>query len=90
MTSAALPRAPQGQAAQMMQAMAAPQRQTCAVRLVDRRTGLTHRINGSPLLVFTKAPEAAAAELLAGRDPAVWEARIETVEPHAQGARGRT
>ncbi len=85
MTAAALP---QGQAAQMMQAMAEPLRQTCAVRLVDRRSGLTHRINGSPLLVFTKAPEAAADELLAGRDPAVWEVRIEAVETHVRGAGG--
>jgi hypothetical protein len=49
----------------------------CAVRLVDRRTGQTHRINGSPLILFTQRPEEAATELLAGRDPLVWEARIE-------------
>lgn len=49
----------------------------CAVRLVDRRTGQTHRINGSPLILFTQRPEEAASELLSGRDPLVWEARIE-------------
>jgi hypothetical protein len=56
----------------------------CAVRLIDRRTGQTHRINGSPLVVYTRDPEAAAAELLAGRDATVWEARI---EPLSQGNR---
>ncbi len=52
-------------------------RQPCLVRLVDLRTGLTHRVNGSPLLRVTQAPAEAAAELLAGRDARVWEARIE-------------
>ena len=50
---------------------------TCIVRLIDRRTGRPHRINGSPLVLFTRRPEEVAAELLAGRDPTVWEARIE-------------
>jgi hypothetical protein len=50
-----------------------------AVRLIDRRTGLTHRVNGSPLVLFTKRPAEAVAELLAGRDARVWEARIEPV-----------
>ncbi len=60
-------------------AMDAPVRQACAVRLVDRRTGLTHRINGSPLILFTKSPALAVAELLSGRDARVWEARIELI-----------
>jgi hypothetical protein len=50
-----------------------------AVRLIDRRTGLTHRVNGSPLVLFTKRPAEAVAELLSGRDARVWEARIEPV-----------
>jgi hypothetical protein len=54
-------------------------RQACAVRLIDRRTGLIHRVNGSPLVLFTRSPDLAAAELLAGRDAAVWEARIEPI-----------
>ena len=57
---------------------------TCAVRLVDRRTGATHRVNGTPLVLFTRRPDEAVAELLAGRDPTVWEARIEPIE---QGGR---
>lgn len=52
---------------------------TCAVRLIDRRTGAVHRVNGTPLVVFTRAPEEAAAELLRGRDGAKWEARIDTM-----------
>lgn len=53
--------------------------QACAVRLVDRRTGLTHRVNGSPLVLFTRNPAEAVAELLSGRDARVWEARIEPI-----------
>lgn len=79
MTAAALTLSPLGQAGLTMSAMTAALRQTCAVRLIDRRTGQTHRINGSPLVMFTKAPEEAAAELLAGRDASVWEVRIEPV-----------
>lgn len=52
-------------------------RAACAVRLVDRRTGLTHRVNGSPLVLFTKNPAEAVAELLSGRDTRVWEALVE-------------
>lgn len=52
---------------------------TFAVRLIDRRTGASHRINGTPLVLYTRRPHDAAADLLAGRDPAVWEARIEPI-----------
>lgn len=52
---------------------------TCAVRLIDRRTGTAHRINGTPLVIFTREPGVAVAELLDGRDLSVWEARIETL-----------
>jgi hypothetical protein len=45
----------------------------------SRRTGRTHRVNGSPLVLFTKNPNEAVAELLAGRDARVWEARIEPI-----------
>jgi hypothetical protein len=51
-----------------------------AVRLIDRRTGQTHRINGRPLVLFTRNPAQAVADLLEGRDAAVWEARIEPIE----------
>lgn len=69
--------------------MAVMQVRACAVRLIDRRTGRTHRINGSPLVLFTRDPEAAVAELLAGRDAAVWEARIEPIgtDTHKGGGR---
>ena len=68
---------PIGQAGRAMSAMPTPLSQACAVRLIDRRTGQTHRINGSPLVLFTKTPDLAVAELLSGRDATVWEARIE-------------
>ena len=51
----------------------------CAVRLFDRRTGAPHRINGRALVIFTREPGVAVAELLDGRDPSVWEARVETL-----------
>jgi hypothetical protein len=54
---------------------------TCSVGLIDRRTGAAHRINGAPLVVFTRRPDEAAADLMDGRDPAVWEVRIEPLSP---------
>ncbi|MES2543048.1 MAG: hypothetical protein V4583_21090 [Pseudomonadota bacterium] len=72
MTAAAFPHSLVDQAPKAL-------RQACAVRLVDRRTGLTHRVNGSPLVLFTRNPAEAVAELLAGRDARVWEARIEPI-----------
>lgn len=70
-------------------AIPAPLSQTCAVRLIDRRTGQTHRINGSPLVLFTRSPDEAVAELLSGRDAAVWETRVEPIgpAPRKDGAR---
>lgn len=65
--------------ADQVTALAKPLHQACAVRLVDRRTGLTHRVNGSPLVLFTRDPAEAVAELLSGRDAKVWEARIEPI-----------
>jgi hypothetical protein len=70
---------PIGRAGRAMSAMPASQSQACAVRLIDRRTGQTHRINGSPLILFTRSPEEAVAELLSGRDATVWEARVEPI-----------
>lgn len=52
---------------------------TCAVRLVDRRTGSVHRVNGAPLVVFSRNPAEAAAELLRHRDAAVWDVRIDAI-----------
>lgn len=80
MIAATFPRAALGQAGMAMSAMAPPGR-TFAVRLIDRRTGRTHRINGYPLIVYARHPDEAAADLLDGRDPAVWEARIEALTP---------
>jgi len=71
-------------------AMPAPLSQACAVRLVDRRTGQTHRVNGSPLVLFTRSPEVAVAELLSGRDAAVWEARVEPIGAASQNGGSRS
>jgi hypothetical protein len=78
MTAAAVHRTAFGQAG-MASATPVPLSQTCAVRLIDRRTGQTLRVNGSPLVLFTRRPEDAAAELLEGRDLRLWEARIEPI-----------
>lgn len=49
----------------------------CVVSLIDRRTGQPHRINGASLTALTRLPDEAAAEFLAGRDPALWEVRVQ-------------
>lgn len=54
---------------------------TCVVRLIDRRTGLTQRVGGRPLVIFSRHPDEAAAELLEGRDRSIWEVRIDPIEP---------
>ena len=51
-------------------------RALCAVTLIDRRTGRPHRVNGAALVALSRAPRAAAAELLAGRNARLWDARI--------------
>ncbi|QYZ70069.1 hypothetical protein [Neotabrizicola shimadae] len=51
----------------------------CAVSLIDRRTGRPHRVNGAPLLVFTRTPDSAATDLMRGRDPDIWETRIDLI-----------
>jgi hypothetical protein len=79
MTATAFPQSLSGRVDRAMSAMTAPLRQACAVRLVDRRTGLTQRINGSPLVIFTRNPTEAVADLLDGRDTSVWEARVEPI-----------
>jgi hypothetical protein len=79
MTAAVIQKTLSGQMGMAMSAMTTPLRQACAVRLVDRRTGLTHRVNGSPLVLFTRNPTEAIAELLSGRNASVWEARVEPI-----------
>lgn len=71
-------------ALQPAEAIAATHQALCAVQLIDRRTGCLHRVNGRPLLVVTRKPQNAAAELMAGRDPAVWETRVEAIEQLAR------
>lgn len=48
-----------------------------SVRLIDRRTGAAHRVNGTPLVIFTRNPDEAEQDLLDGRDRSVWEVRVE-------------
>jgi hypothetical protein len=67
---------------------ALPGAKAWAVRLIDRRTGTSPRRNGSPLVMLTATPDAAAAELLAGRDSTHWETRAEPIGP-ARNDRGQ-
>ena len=52
----------------------------CVVQLIDRRTGALHRVNGMPLSVFTHTPHAAVIDMMSGRDPALWEARVDLMD----------
>lgn len=52
----------------------------CVVRLIDRRTGAQHRVNGMPLSVFTHSPQATITDMMSGRDPALWEARVDLMD----------
>ena len=79
MTAAISPRTAFAIAGLAQAPMPRPPSATCAVRLIDRRTGLTHRVNGSPLVIFTRNPSEAVADLLEGRDAKVWEARVEPI-----------
>ena len=49
----------------------------CAITLIDRRTGRPPRVNGAALVSLSRDPQLAAAELLAGRDARIWDARIQ-------------
>ena len=51
-------------------------RGACSVSLIDRRTGAIARRDGAALIAYSNSPAETAAQLLAGRDPAIWEARI--------------
>lgn len=60
-----------------MTAASAPRPGPCAVSLIDRHTGTPCRINGAPLVLFTRTPDAAIADLMERRDAARWYARVE-------------
>ena len=83
MTATARPFGRIGQPCLPLTGASARMPQTCAVSLIDRRTGRPHRINGKPLVLFTRAPDLAVEELLSGRDALVWEARVEPISPDA-------
>lgn len=57
--------------------------QTYSVSLVDRRTGRPHRVNGTPLALFTRNPEEAKQELLRHRDRSLWDIRIDVLATSA-------
>jgi hypothetical protein len=61
---------------------------TCAVRLVDRRTGSVHRVNGAPLIIYSRHPAEAAAELLRHRDASLWDVRVEALPAAAPAFAG--
>lgn len=48
----------------------------CVVRLINRRTGLPHRINGTALEVLTRTPDEASRDLLRNRDTTLWRIEV--------------
>ncbi|MFN3844134.1 MAG: hypothetical protein ACK4RW_12875 [Rehaibacterium terrae] len=62
----------------------AARRPLCAITLIDRRTGRPHRVNGAPLVALSRDPDHAATELLSGRDPRLWDARIQPLPGDAR------
>ena len=52
--------------------------------LIDRRSGRPHRVNGAALVALSRDPQAAATELLAGRDARLWDARIQPLPGSAR------
>lgn len=67
-------------------AAAMPSGPVFAVRLIDRRTGRPHRVNGAALTLFSRAPQEAVSELMEGRDPAIWLARVDALETQERRA----
>ena len=61
-------------ALQPMHRMATP---CCRIRLIHRASGKPHSISGQPLVLYSRAPEEAVADLLRNRDPRDW--RVEVV-----------
>lgn len=53
----------------------------CAVTLVERGSGRPLRINGSRVTIYTRSPDAAVQDLMTGRDPLIWAARIVPLDP---------
>lgn len=53
----------------------------CAVSLIDRRTGQTPHVNGRPVMVVTRDPSKAIADLLQGRDRTIWDVRVQALHP---------
>lgn len=76
MTAATAPRTPTPRQMGMTLRDSMAMRGACSVSLIDRRTGAIARRNGAALIAYSYSPAETAALLLAGRDPAIWEARI--------------
>ena len=55
----------------------------CAVRLINRSTGMVHRIKSTPLVRFTRSPQDATIDLLRNRDTTQWGVLVETLTPQA-------
>ena len=57
---------------------------TCMVRLVDRRTGAPLRVDGAVVTLMTRNPEEAVRDLMAGRNPSRWDARVDPIDSAAR------
>lgn len=57
-----------------------PAPQCYAIHLIDRQTGDPHCVAGTPLVIYSRRPDEAAARLMQNRDPRQWSAFAEIVE----------
>ena len=55
-----------------------------ALRLVDRRSGSTPRINGRFVVAYSTEPEIDAVALLSGRNPSCWMVRADLIQGGGQ------
>lgn len=84
MNAIAFPNGIPGRADRMRTAASVRRPRTWAVHLIDRRSGLVHRANGHPLVVFTRDPDHAGSDLLRNRDTSIWAIRTTLIDPEAQ------
>jgi hypothetical protein len=56
-------------------------RQLWAIRLENQETGVCLDVDGIVLTWFTRSPEAGIRELMEGRDPEIWQPRVERLLP---------
>ncbi|MGP3699705.1 hypothetical protein [Rhodobacter sp. NSM] len=67
--------------------LAAPQGPVWSLHLVHRETGEVLRLNGLPLVIYTRDAAEGLASLLRNRDPQLWRAEMTPVGGHPRDPR---